>query len=46
VIIFTADVPKVKALEFQARGAADCLYKPFLPNELLSKVKEFLEKKS
>ncbi len=46
VIMFTADVIKVKVGEAQMRGAADCIFKPFLPKELLAKVKEALSKKS
>jgi CheY-like chemotaxis protein len=46
VLIFTADVKKVKVKEVQMRGAADCLFKPFSPEELLDKVKEVLNKKS
>ena len=46
VIMFTADTKRVKVGEFQTRGATDCLYKPFTPEELLSKVKEVLDKKS
>lgn len=44
VLMFTADVNKVRIAEFKARGAADCLYKPFLPEELLAKVHEILGK--
>ncbi len=44
VIIFTADVHKVKEVEFQARGAAGCFYKPFFSEELLARVKEILDK--
>jgi CheY-like chemotaxis protein len=46
VVIFTADINGVKVGEFQMRGAADCLYKPFFPKEFLDKVKEVLDKKS
>jgi CheY-like chemotaxis protein len=46
VVMFTADVKKVKVEEAQRRGAADCLFKPFSPEELLTKVKEVLNKKS
>jgi two-component system alkaline phosphatase synthesis response regulator PhoP len=46
VIIFTADVKKVKVGEAQKRGAADCLFKPFSPEALLEKVKEVLNKKA
>jgi len=46
VIMFTADVNKVKAAEFRVRGAVDCFYKPFIPQELLAKVKEVLGEKS
>ena len=46
VLMFTADVKKVKVGEAKKRGAADCLFKPFSPEELLEKVKEVLSKKS
>jgi two-component system, OmpR family, alkaline phosphatase synthesis response regulator PhoP len=46
VIMFTADIKRVKVGEYQARGAADCIYKPFLPDELLSKVKVILDQKA
>lgn len=45
VLMFTADVKKVNVGEAQMRGAADCLFKPFFPEELLAKVKEVLNKK-
>lgn len=46
VVMFTADTKRVKVGEFQARGAADVLYKPFLPEEILAKVQEVLGKKA
>jgi len=46
VVMFTADIKRVKVGEYQARGAVDCIFKPFLAEELLDKVKEVLEKKS
>jgi CheY-like chemotaxis protein len=46
VVMFTADIKRVKVGEYQARGAVDCIYKPFLPEELLAMVKKVLEKKS
>jgi CheY-like chemotaxis protein len=46
VVMFTADTKRVKVGECQARGAADCLYKPFTPEELLSKVQEILGRKT
>ena len=42
VVMFTADIKRVKVGEYQARGAMDCIYKPFLPEELISKVQEVL----
>lgn len=42
VVMFTADIKRVKVGEQQLRGAADCLFKPFLPEELLSKTQEIL----
>ena len=42
VVMFTADVKRVKVAEFQALGAADCIYKPFLPDELITKVRTIL----
>jgi CheY-like chemotaxis protein len=45
VVMFTADVKRVKVGEYQARGAVDCIFKPFLPDELLAKVKEILGKR-
>lgn len=44
VVMFTADIQRVNTREFQSRGAADCLYKPFFPEEILAKVREALEK--
>lgn len=44
VVMFTADVKRVVVGDYQARGAVDCLYKPFTPNELFSKIQEVLEK--
>ncbi len=46
VVMFTADVKRVKVGEYQARGAVDCIYKPFLSEELLAMVKKVLNKKS
>ncbi len=46
VIMFTADIKHVKAGEFQTLGAADCLYKPFLSEEILAKVQEVFGKKA
>ncbi len=46
VLMFTADVKKVKVGEAQMRGAVDCLFKPFSSEELLAKVKEVLSNKS
>lgn len=46
VVMFTADIKRVKVGEYRARGAVDCIYKPFLPEELLSKVQEVLGKKA
>jgi two-component system, OmpR family, alkaline phosphatase synthesis response regulator PhoP len=43
VIMFTADVKKVKVGEFQMRGAVGCLFKPFSQRQFLSKVKEALD---
>ncbi len=45
VIMFTADIKRVKVGEYQSRGAADCVFKPFLPEELLSKIQEVLGEK-
>ncbi len=42
VVMFTADAKRVKTAAYQARGAADCLYKPFLSEDLLAKVQEVL----
>jgi len=46
VLMFTADTKGVKIGEVQIQGAADCLFKPFSPEELLTKIKEVLSKKS
>lgn len=46
VVMFTADIKRVKVGEYQLRGAAGCLFKPFLPGELLSKIEEILGPKS
>lgn len=45
VIIFTADTRRGKIREHQMRGAVDCLFKPFVSEELLSKVQKVLGKK-
>ena len=42
VVMFTADTKRVKVGECQLRGAVDCLFKPFLPEELLAKIREIL----
>lgn len=42
VIMFTADVKKVRIGEYQQLGAAECIFKPFTPNELLEKAKKAL----
>ena len=46
VVMFTADIKRVKVGEYQLRGAADCLFKPFIPEELLAKIQEILGRKS
>jgi len=46
VVMFTADVKRVKVAEFQELGATDCIYKPFLPDELITKVRKILGKKT
>ena len=46
VLMFTANAKEVKVGEVQTRGAVDCLYKPFSSEELLSKVKEVLDRKA
>ncbi|MEI7750958.1 MAG: response regulator [Candidatus Omnitrophota bacterium] len=46
VLMFTANVKEVKVGDVQRRGAEDCLYKPYSSEQLLSKVKEVLDKKS
>ena len=46
VIMFTADTKRVKVGEFQTHGATGCLYKPFLPEEILVKVQEVFGKKA
>ena len=46
VIMFTADTKRVGVEEFRKLGAMDCLYKPFLPEEILQKAKEVFEKKA
>lgn len=46
VIIFTADVKKVKVGEVQRLGALDCLFKPFTPDDLLGKIEGVLGKSS
>ncbi len=45
VVMFTADIKRVKVEEYKVRGAVDCLYKPFMSEELFSKVQEVLERK-
>lgn len=44
VIMLTADVKNVKVQDYKLRGAADCIFKPFPPEELLTKVKKFSKK--
>jgi CheY-like chemotaxis protein len=44
VIMFTADIKRVKVGDFQARGALDVLYKPFLPEVILAKTQEVFGK--
>jgi CheY-like chemotaxis protein len=46
VVMFTADIKRVKVGEYQLLGAADCLFKPFLPEELLAKIQEVLGPKA
>lgn len=42
VVMFTADIGKMKSQDFEVLGASDCLFKPFLPEELLEKVQKIL----
>ncbi|HNX69007.1 MAG TPA: response regulator [Candidatus Omnitrophota bacterium] len=42
VIIFTAATKKMKVGEFQALGAAGCLFKPFTSDGLLGRIREVL----
>jgi CheY-like chemotaxis protein len=42
VIIFTADERRVHMGDCLSRGAADCLFKPFTPDELFSKIQRIL----
>ena len=42
VVMFTADVKRVNVGEYRLRGADDCLFKPFVPEELLAKIQEIL----
>ncbi len=42
VIMLTADVKNVRVRDYKLRGAVDCIFKPFSPEELLSKVKQVL----
>ena len=44
--MFTADTKRVQIWEFQKRGAEDCIYKPFLPEEMLAKIQEVFGKKT
>jgi two-component system alkaline phosphatase synthesis response regulator PhoP len=46
VVMFTADVKKVKVGEYQLRGAEDCLFKPFTSEELLSVVRKILRQEA
>lgn len=46
VVMFTANIKRVKVEEFQMRGAVDCVYKPFISTELLAKVQGILGKKA
>ena len=42
VVMFTADVKDVKLGDYLDRGAVDCIYKPFTPEDLLAKVQKVL----
>lgn len=42
VIMFTANIKEVKVEDYIEKGAVDCIYKPFHPEELLGKIKKFL----
>ena len=42
VVMFTADLKRVKVGDYQRRGAAGCLFKPFVPGILLAKIEEIL----
>ncbi len=46
VVMSTADVKEVKIEDYLKRGAVDCLYKPFTPEDLLLKVQKVLARKS
>ena len=46
VVLFTADIKRVKAGEYKLLGAEDCLFKPFLSEELLSVIQRILDRKA
>ena len=46
VVMFTADVKEVKIEDYLERGAVDCVYKPFVPAELLASIQKVLDDKA
>jgi len=46
VIAFTGFHDKKLAGEIESRGTAECIEKPFEPNELLERIEEFLDGKT
>ena len=46
VVMFTADVKQVKVEDYLKRGAVDCIFKPFVPEDLLAKIQNVLAGKS
>lgn len=42
VVMFTADIGRMSLEDYQALGATDCLFKPFMPEEILEKTEKIL----
>ena len=45
ILMFPADVKEVKVGDYLERGAVGCVYKPFVPEDLLARIREVLDGK-